>query len=403
MARASKRKASSTRKKGQVKAGPIRKFRAWMDLGRAQGISTTASIAIIGALTSTAPVRFFDLASPSSFDLVDIIGMTIISIFAHTVPNCYIELGDLPLDSRIKESSMKPVVSGVLTKNEVKWFVRCGLIASWISCFIFFPSIVAMTFLALSALWVMWYGNGLGKRIAGSYDYAFSFAYSFFTLFGVFAVGEPTIYTWFFIGIAITGGTAFAQWENGLKDVDADRAAGVRSFAVLSGVKAKKGLSPGHPYMIYGYAIKIAMLLFCFLALFEMYNTEVMLEGPAVELLGLDGIMPIAYPYLMFLVLIGIGTQVFLMRRFLKHRTRLGIRKTILMDVPMSALVGFSVIIGMVNFMTLFLVIVFLIGGYFVGSALQYGTEFKFGRYAKEYDDRMERELKAIKKAKAKK
>jgi len=403
MARSSKRKGPATKKKEKVKAGPIRKFRAWMDLGRAQGISTTASIAMIGALTSTAPIRFFDLASPSSFDLIDIIGIIIISIFAHMVPNCYIELGDLPLDSRIKESSMKPVVSGVIKKKEVVWFVRSGLIASWISCFIFFPTLEAMIFLALSALWVMWYGNGLGKRIAGSYDYAFSLAYSFFTLFGVYSVGEPTIYTWFFIGIVITGGTAFAQWENGLKDVDADRAAGVRSFAVLSGVKAKKKMSPGHPYMVYGYAIKIVMLLCCFLALFEMYRTEVMLGGPAVELVGLDGIMPIAYPYLIFLVLIGIGTQVLLMRRFLRDRTRIGIRKTILMDVPMTALVGFSVIIGMVHFMTLFLVLVFLIGGYFVGSALQYGTEFKFGRYAREYDERMERELKGLKKAKARK
>jgi hypothetical protein len=47
--------------------------------------------------------------------------------------------------------------------------------------------------------------------------------------------------------------------------------------------------------------------------------------------------------------------------------------------------------------MTLLLVILFLIGGYFVGSALQYGTEFKFGRYDETWDERMRRERKELK------
>lgn len=382
-----------------VKVGPIRKFRAWMDLGRAQGISTTASIAIIGALTSTADVDIFDLGGPA-LDLIDIIGFTLVAIFSHTVPNCYIELGDLPLDSQIKESSMKPIVSGVLQKNEVMWFVRSGLIASWIISVIFFPDWLVLLFLGLSALWVMWYGNGIGKRIPGSYDLSFSAAYGFLTLWGIYAVGEPTVFSWMFIGIVITGGTAFAQWENALKDVDADRATGVRSFAVLLGVKGKMKLKATHPFMLYGYLLKIGMLACCFWALYEMHIAQTMLDGPVVDMLGFGGTVPIVYPYAMFLFTFGIGSQVFVMRRFLRHRTRLGIRRTILYDVPLAAMVGFSVILGATSLMTLFLVMVFLIGGYLVGSSLQYGTEFKFGRYEKEWDGRMQEERKDIDKLK---
>jgi len=378
-------------------AGPIRKFRAWMDLGRAQGISTTASIAIIGALTSTAPLAIFDLRSPGKLDLFSIIGFILISCFSHTVPNCYIELGDLPLDSKIPESSMKPIVSGILKKDEVMWFVRLGLVASFVLCFIFFMRLEVLIFLGLSAFWVMWYGSGPGKRIYGSYDFSFSMAYAFYVLFAVFAVGQPTIYTWLFIGVVVTGGTAFAQWENGLKDIDADRATGVKSFAVLTGVKGNKRLSATHPFMLYGYLLKIGMLLCCFGALYEMFVRGTMLDGPIVAALGLGGKLQLYIPYAIFLFTYGFGSQVFLMKRFLKHRTRLGIRRTILFDVPLSALAGFSVVLGMTTSLTLFLVVVFLIGGYFIGSGLQYGTEFKFGRYNSDYDERMRKERELLK------
>jgi len=354
---------------------PIRRFRAWMDLGRAQGVSTTAAIAIIGALTSDARLDFFS-PSPEAFDILDCTGFVLISIFTHMVPNAYIELGDLPLDSLIKESSRKPIVSGVLKPDEVMWFVRYGLIASWVLYAVFFTSLPALAFLALSALWVMWYGCGYGKRIPGSYDFAFSFAYGFYTLFGVYAVGSPTMYTWLFLGVVVTAGTAFAQWENSLKDVDADRAAGVRSFAVLLGVRGEEPLSPGHPFMLYGYLLKGVFLAVCFCTYIYMQATS----------------NPLALPYLLFFLFYSIPSQVFLMYRFLRYRKRLDIRRTILLDVPLTAFAGFAVVVGKTGFEALIWLMVFLIGGYLVGSKLQYGTEFKFGRYDEKWERRLQEE-----------
>lgn len=61
------------------KLGAIKKFRAFADIGRAQGITVTGSVAICGALTSTADVYWYH-----------IVYFTLIAIFYHTVLNTYI-------------------------------------------------------------------------------------------------------------------------------------------------------------------------------------------------------------------------------------------------------------------------------------------------------------------------
>ena len=97
-------------------------------------------------------------------------------------------------------------------------------------------------------------------------------SYAFLVLFGVFAIGGmPTTYTWIFIGIVIFAATAFAQWENGLKDVNADKSVGVRSLAVLTNVDNNKKLHLTHPYFLYGCILKAGFVLCCFIV-FLYYN-----------------------------------------------------------------------------------------------------------------------------------
>ena len=59
------------------------KLRAFADIGRTQGITTTATISIVGALTSTSVVEWYH-----------IVYFTVLSIFAHMALNTYIALGD---------------------------------------------------------------------------------------------------------------------------------------------------------------------------------------------------------------------------------------------------------------------------------------------------------------------
>ena len=202
----------------------IRKLRAFADIGRAQGITVTGSVAICGALSSTANVYWYH-----------IIYFTIVSCFLHAVLNIYIALGDLYLDAHTYTPERNPVVDGVLTKKGAMNFVYFGTFAGFVFIMPFFfthgypAELIFPTFMCafLSFLWLIWYGYK-GKKMVFSYDFSFSFSYAFWVLFGVFAVGGmPTIYTLFFILVTIFATTCFAQWENGLKDVDADRAAGV--------------------------------------------------------------------------------------------------------------------------------------------------------------------------------
>ena len=333
----------------------LEKLRAFADIGRTQGVTTTATISIVGALTSTAPVEWYH-----------IVYFTILAIFAHMALNTYIALGDIELDAHTYVPSRNPVSSGLLSKKEALGFVYGGTIvcAVLIALLVLFTDYlsVLMAFLCFipSYVWLLWYG-WKGKKYLISYDLSFSVSYGFNVLFGVFAAGGmPTIYTWLFIGVAIFAATAFAQWENGLKDVDADRSVGVKSFAVVTQVRNNMKLHLSHPYFIYGVFLKIGFIICCIFAFLYFDNIY----------------------YLLFILLYGIPSQIFIMYRFLTKEKAIDHRKTILLDVTFAAILGYSVIIGKTGVLPILLLIVYLIGGYMVGSMFQYNCEFKFSRFS---------------------
>jgi len=336
--------------------GMFEKFRAFADIGRAQGITTTASVAIVGALTSTTSVEWYH-----------IVYFTLIACFAHMALNAYIALGDTNLDSHTYVPSRNPVLDGTLSKKTTIHFIYGGTLASLILTLIlfyycdYFSSTMATLCFIASYGWLIWYG-WKGKKYLISYDFSFSASYSFFVLFGVFAVGGmPTIYTWFFIGAVIFTATAFAQWENGLKDVDADRSVGVKSFAVLTSVKNYERLHLTHPYFIYGCLLKTGFIFTCFMAFLVFNNIY----------------------YLLFIIIYGIPSQLFILYRFLTKSDPVDHRKTILLDVPFTGILGYTIIIGKTGIYPIIFLIFYLILGYLIGSAIQYKCEFKFSRFSK--------------------
>jgi 4-hydroxybenzoate polyprenyltransferase len=331
------------------------KLRAFADIGRTQGVTTTASIAIVGALTSTVSMQWFH-----------IVYFTIIALVSHMALNTYIALGDIELDAHTYVPSRNPVSCGILTQKETIAFVYGGTLTCLLLIAVLFLGVdsrsVLLAFLCFFPAYgsLLWYG-WRGKKYLVSYDFSFSISYAFFVLFGVFAVGGmPTTYTWIFIGVVIFAATAFAQWENGLKDVDADRFAGVKSFAVVTQVRNDKKLTATHPYFLYGCLLKIGFLLFVFYAFWFTRN----------------------WYYLAFIMVYGIPSQVFIMYRFATLQKPQDHRKTILLDVPSAALLGFSVIVGKTGVLPIVLLIVYLIGGYLIGSLVQTNCEFKFRRFS---------------------
>jgi 4-hydroxybenzoate polyprenyltransferase len=331
------------------------KLRSFADIGRTQGITTSASIAIVGALTSTVPVEWYY-----------IVYFTILSIFAHMVLNTYIALGDVELDAHTYVPSRNPVISGLLSRREAMRFFYGGTLVCLLLIALLILSVdylfVLLCFLCCIPAFgsLIWYG-WKGKKVILSYDFSFSVSYTFFILFGVFAVGGmPTTYTWIFVGVVIFAATAFAQWENGLKDVDADRSVGVKSFAVITQVKNNHRLHITHPYFLYGCALKIGFLLCSFLVYWYTQNIY----------------------YLLFYVLYGIPSQIYIMYRFLVKQKPQEHRRTILLDVTFAAILGYSTIYGYTGIVPIVFLIIYLIGGYLIGSLIQSNCEFKFGRFS---------------------
>lgn len=334
----------------------LNKIQAFADIGRTQGITTTGSIAIVGALTSTAPVSWYHL-----------IFFTLLAIMAHMALNTYIAIGDVILDAQTYVPSRNPVSAGILSKKEALSFVYAGT-ASCILLIGILPLKVNLTSVLLAFFcfipsygFLIWYG-WRGKKVPLSYDFSFSISYGFLVLFGVYAVGgNPTVYTWIFIGAVVFAATAFAQWENGLKDADADRYAGVRSIAVLTGVRNNQKLTVKHPYFLYGVALKIGFLLCALSAFVITWN----------------------YAYLVFVLIYGITTQAFIMYRFATKEKPLDHRTTILLDVTFAGILAYSTIYGKTGVIPILLLAVYLIGGYLIGSQIQSNCEFKFQRFLK--------------------
>ena len=319
------------------------KLRAFMDVGRVQGVPVTAAVAILGSLTASRGPEVFDL-----FWLV------IISIFAHVGGAAQNELWDRRLDAAVKELGRKPLVSGALAPHEARALVGfCVPFSLGLTLYVF--GVGAFLALLLGSAWMLWYCTA-GKRTFIVCDLAQSVGFSGFALFGVLAVGAPTILSWPFLGI-VAALVLFTQWGNGLKDADNDRRFGIPSFAVRSGVSSGRGLTASHPYFIYGAAIKVAFMTFCTIPIL---------------------LVPVPMAYILIVFSLGWPVQYFTMREFIGRKTRPQYVRLLVGDLLLSypAAAAMSIMgAGLTGFIWLG---VFVFGGYLAGSALQSGAEFKF-------------------------
>ncbi|UCE74420.1 MAG: UbiA prenyltransferase family protein [Methanomassiliicoccales archaeon] len=168
------------------------KIKAYADLARVHGVSVTASMSLLGALTSTAGLNFITAAY-----------LVIIGFFTHISLNALNELKDVEIDSQIPESSLKPLVRGVISIENAKKFVMTSIIVLFLLLFMLFPRPEAIIVFLMSYIWLFWYCWGIGKRISYSFDISFAAGYTLFALFGTYAVGNPTIYTWILMGAMV--------------------------------------------------------------------------------------------------------------------------------------------------------------------------------------------------------
>jgi len=334
------------------------RFKYFNDMGRAQGITTTAAFAMGGALSASVSIGWHH-----------IVLITLTSAVFHESLNIFIAKGDLVLDAHTYTPDRNAVVTGDLSMADVmRGFWMLAFLTFTMPVFFAFTNLssaadILMMYIMLGMgfLFLIWYGYR-GKRYLVSFDWTFSASFFFWTLFGVYAIGgRPTEWTWYFMLPVIFVGTAFAQWENGLKDVQGDIAAGVRSFAIWMGFKPNMRIGFSHPYFVYGVMLKVGMLAGCILAY---------LAAPD----------PL---YAIFLAFYAVPAMGFVLYRFATKVRAIDHRRTILYDVPLTAIIAFSTLIGKVGWLPILALICYVIIGYLAGSSVQENCEFKFGRSKK--------------------
>ncbi|MBM4248928.1 MAG: hypothetical protein FJ149_05760 [Euryarchaeota archaeon] len=320
----------------------VRRFRAFMDVGRVQGIPVTAAIAVLGSLSAS--------RGPSP---ADVLWLAVISVFAHMGGAAMNELWDRKLDSSVRELWRKPLVSGALSPDDARGLVACCVPVSLLTALAVFgvPAFIAML---VATLWMLWYCTG-GKRTFLANDFAQCVGFGAYAVFGALATGMPTVLTWSLVGV-VASLNLFAQWGNNLKDADGDRRFGIPSIAVRTGASSARGLTTRHPYFLYGAGIKAAFLLFCTLPI-------------------LIASVPMAY--VLIVVSVGYPVQYFTLREFIGQKTRPQYVRLLLGDLLLSYPAGAAIAIIGAGLWGFLLLAVFVFGGYVVGSALQSGAEFR--------------------------
>lgn len=329
----------------------LKKLQAYMDLGRVQGVSITAAVSILGAYSST--------NTPS---LVNWLEFTAIAAFCHAGGAAMNEYCDKELDSKLPELSNKPLVKGILSNNEALCFSLFMIFAGIISAVYFFPKQSALIVLLLSIATVYAY-DLIGKRRFLAFEITFPIGYALYSLFGVYAIGEPTALSWIVI-VYVFLALVFGQWENEMKDADNDRFLGIPSIAAVSGYSMHKKLTLGDPNLVYGVGVKLlsyAVLFFPFLL----------------------GVVTSDYLYIFFIV--GVPTQAYVIYHLFGEHTRKDFVKIILVDVAVTWILGASLVIDEAGARGVIALVLFVIVGYMIGSFLQRGAEFKLGG-AKSYE-----------------
>jgi 4-hydroxybenzoate polyprenyltransferase len=319
------------------------KFGYYMGLGRVQGASTTAAVSILGAYTATGDVSILNL-----FLLI------IIGYISHSTGAAINEICDIELDSKVSQLSQKPLVSGKVTQIGAISFVLLGLFFNFLIIIYFFPTVAALIFL-ISYSTVAFY-SFKGKYLPVAFEATFPFGYAFYSIFGVYAQGDPTPLSWI-VFICIFVALLFNQWQNEMKDVDTDRILKLPSLANKWGYTLGQKLTFRDPVVAYALSLKFIFYgLYLLPLLFQL-------------------VTPI---YIILFLMIGIPTQIYLIRNLLRIRNRSHWVKSMILDMSLTWILGPLLIIDKIGLLGILGLLFLVIAGYFLGSLIEKGSEFKY-------------------------
>jgi len=205
------------------------KIIAYLRLCRLQATGLIATLSVIGAAVA-------GQKNPFLLGVVFTIG-----VFYHVflyVLNDYI---DLEVDKKSKDLQRKPLVSGVIPKQNALLITTSAVIIIYILTTVFFPYVLTLLTLSFAVLLGLIY-DCFGKKMPGVADFVMAGSLSATFLFGASTSGymfTMVVYLTFLIILFFTVyGNAV---EGGLKDVDHDYLGGAKTLATIMGVKVKNG------------------------------------------------------------------------------------------------------------------------------------------------------------------
>jgi 4-hydroxybenzoate polyprenyltransferase len=321
----------------------IEKFRYYMGLGRIQGASTTAAVSILGAYTALGDIS-----------LQDVILLIIIGFFSHSSGAALNEICDMKLDRQVPELSQKPLVKGIISTTEAFAFVLFALFANILLIVYFYPTFATLIFL-ISYVIVASYSLK-AKYVPLAFEITFPLGYALYSFFGVFAVGNPTPLSWI-VFISIFLALLFNQWQNEMKDVDTDRVLNIPSLANRWNYKFGKKLRIKDPLIIYALCLKFIFFgIYLLPLIFHLVSTL----------------------YIILFLIIGVPSQVYLIRNLFRMRRRSDWVKSMILDMMLTWILGPLLIIDIIGVIGVLGLLYLVVAGYFLGSSIEIGSEFKY-------------------------
>jgi 4-hydroxybenzoate polyprenyltransferase len=335
------------------------KFRAYMDLGRVQGVSLTAGVALSGAYTSTGSVRS-----------VDWFYFTLIAFFAHMAGASFHEYCDMKLDITVDTLKDKPLVSGSITPKTALSLSMTMLILSTVLTIFLYPILMATIFFLLSGGVIAIYNLKL-KKTPVICEVMVPLNGALYTIYGIYAIGKPTEMSYVMIAVIFIA-TVFDQWVNEMKDVQTDSKFGIKSVPYLLKYRFGEKLKISNPLIIYALVLKFAFfILFLFPILLDLVPSTAIYP---LSTLGL----PL---YFFIFLIVGIPTQAYVMYLLFGEHSRRRWVKILVLDVESTVILGPILIIDIVGGQIVLYLILYIVLGYLVGSFVQHGAELKVGKY----------------------
>lgn len=240
----------------------------YLRLARFQTAGTTSILLVIGFLTVLGSSGMADV---SPFDILILL---IIGIMMHIFGFVLNEYCDIEVDRHAKLLLDKPLVSGRISPKKALTFVGIAFAVAYLLTILFFFSAYTILVLFLSTIFVIIY-DVLGKKVPGL-DISLAAGTGIFLILGGYAFLSnkpdaalpPLIYVFsFLVFLQILFNNAV---EGGLKDVKSDASAGVRTLAMVLGVKPPLKINKG--FKIFAYGIKIIHLLIVWLVLINLQD-----------------------------------------------------------------------------------------------------------------------------------